>query len=208
MILAGAAQPERPADLVLLHGKIATMDKGRPFVSAVAVRQDRIAAAGNDTDMARYVGKTTRVIDLRRRLAIPGFIESHAHFTGIGESKMKLDLDQARNWDDIVALVAAAAKSAKPGEWIQGRGWHQEKWDRRPAPNVRRPARSTDALSRVSPDNPVLLTHASGHSSLANAKAMELSKITDKTTDPDGRPDHPGRQGPGHRRLPRERPRA
>jgi predicted amidohydrolase YtcJ len=185
VIVAGAAQPERPADLVLLHGKIATMDKGRPFVSAVAVRQDRIAAAGNDADIARYVGKTTRVIDLRGRLAIPGFIDSHAHFMGIGKARMELDLRPAKTWDEIVALVAAAAKSARPGDWILGQGWHQEKWDSRPSPNVEGLPFHQE-LSRVSPDNPVLLTHASGHSLLANAKAMELAGISAKTPDPPG----------------------
>jgi predicted amidohydrolase YtcJ len=82
-------------------------------------------------------------------------------------------------------MVAEAAKSAKPGEWISGRGWHQEKWDRTPEPNVNG-LPLHDALSKVSPDNPVVLTHASGHSCLANAKAMTLAKITAKTPNPSG----------------------
>jgi len=98
---------------------------------------------------------------------------------------MILDLTKARNWDEIVALVAAAAGRAKPGEWIRGRGWHQEKWDRRPEPNVDG-LPFHDSLSRVTPDNPVLLEHASGHSCLANAKAMELGGVTRETADPAG----------------------
>ena len=77
---------------------------------------------------ARYIGPSTRVIDLHGQLAIPGFIESHGHFTGVGDMKMELDLTNATSWDDIVAMVAEAVKKAKPGEWIYGRGWHQEKW--------------------------------------------------------------------------------
>ena len=69
-------------------------------------------------------------------LAIPGFIEGHGHFTGVGEFRLGLDLREARTWDDIVAQVARAAKQAKPGEWIVGRGWHQSKWDHAPDPNV------------------------------------------------------------------------
>ena len=82
-------------------------------------------------------------------------------------------------------MVAEAVKTAKPGDWIMGRGWHQEKWDRVPEPNVDGMPYHTE-LSRVSPDNPVMLTHASGHSCLANAKAMELSGITARTPDPPG----------------------
>ena len=82
-------------------------------------------------------------------------------------------------------MVGEAAKSAKPGEWIQGRGWHQEKWTSVPEPNIDG-LPFHDALSKAAPINPVVLEHASGHSSLANAKAMELSGITAKTPDPKG----------------------
>ncbi|MDF2759760.1 MAG: Amidohydrolase 3, partial [Thermomicrobiales bacterium] len=91
----------------------------------------------------------------------------------------------AKTWDEIVAMVAERAKTAKPGEWIYGRGWHQEKWDVRPSPNVEGfPVH--DGLSKVSPNNPVVLTHASGHATFVNAKAMELSDITAATKDPEG----------------------
>jgi predicted amidohydrolase YtcJ len=179
------AQSESPADLVLLHGKIVTVDKNQPSAEALAVRGDRIIAVGTDPEIQRLVGKTSRVIDLRGRLAIPGFIDSHAHFTGIGEAKLELDLTKAKNWDGIVAMVRAAARTAQPGEWIRGRGWHQEKWDKRPEPNVDGLPFHQE-LSKVSPANPVLLTHASGHSCLANAVAMELGGVTAKTPDPRG----------------------
>jgi predicted amidohydrolase YtcJ len=181
----GYAQPEKPADLVLMHGKIATVDKNLPGAEALAVRGDRIVAVGTAVEVGPYVGKTTRVIDLQGRLAIPGFIDSHAHFTGLGEARLELDLTKAKNWDEIVAMVTAAAKSAKPGEWIRGRGWHQEKWDRTPEPNVDG-LPFHQKLSKVSPDNPVLLTHASGHSCLANAKAMQIAGVDAKTPNPPG----------------------
>ncbi len=179
-------QAAETADLILVNGKIVTVDDRFPTASWIALRGDRIAALGSSPKgFTRHVGDGTEIVDLGGALAVPGLIESHGHFTGLGQSKTILDLTTARSWDDIVALVAEAAKSAKPGEWIQGRGWHQDKWDRVPEPSVQGlPVH--DALSRVTPDNPVLLTHASGHSCLVNAKAMELSKITGKTTDPDG----------------------
>ena len=175
-----------PADLVLINGKIVTVDATFPAASWIAVRKGRIAALGAEPkDYKRHVGDRTEIIDLGGALTIPGLIESHGHFTGLGSSKMILDLTKARSWDDIVALVSAAAATAKPGDWIVGRGWHQDKWDRVPEPNVNGlPLHG--ALSKATPNNPVLLTHASGHSSLANAKAMELSKITSTTTNPAG----------------------
>jgi predicted amidohydrolase YtcJ len=174
------------ADLILVNGKIVTVDDRFPTATWIALRGDRISALGSDPKgFNRHVGSGTEIIDLGGALTVPGLIESHGHFTGLGQSKTILDLTKTRSWDDIVALVAAAAKKAKPGEWIRGRGWHQDKWDRVPEPSIAGlPVH--DALSAVTPDNPVLLTHASGHSSLANAKAMELSKITATTTNPDG----------------------
>lgn len=178
-------RPE-PADLVLVNGKIVTVDDRVPTASWIAVRGDRIVALGADPKAyKRHVGDGTQIIDLGGALAIPGLIESHGHFTGLGASKMVLDLTKARSWDEIVAMVAEAATAAKPGEWILGRGWHQDKWDRAPEPNIEG-LPFHDALSKATPTNPVLLTHASGHSCLANAKAMELSKITRTTTDPAG----------------------
>lgn len=179
-----ARKPE-PADLVLVKGKIVTVDEAKPEAQALAVRGDLIAAVGTDKEIKAYIGPATKVIDLEGRLAIPGFIDGHGHFTGVGEAKLELDLTKAKNWDDIVAMVKDAVQKAKPGEWIRGRGWHQEKWDKTPKPSVDG-LPFHHALSKVSPQNPVLLTHASGHSCLANAKAMELAKITKKTRDPKG----------------------
>jgi predicted amidohydrolase YtcJ len=180
-----AAQKPSPADLVLTNGRIVTMDPAKPEVRALAVRGDRVEALGSVKEIAAYIGPATQVIDLGGRLATPGWIDAHMHFPGLGESQLSLDLTKARSWDDIVAMVAAAARKAKPGEPIIGRGWHQEKWDRKPEPSVDGLPTHT-ALSQAAPANPVVLTHASGHSSLANAKAMEMAGITEKTPNPRG----------------------
>ena len=174
-----------PADLVLTNGKVVTVEDGMPEAQAIAVVGDRIAAIGSSADIKRHVGPKTQVIDLKGQLAIPGFIEGHGHFTGVGQAQLNLNLMKTTSWDQIVAMVGDAAKKAKPGQWIYGRGWHQEKWTTKPEPNVEGfPTHA--ALSKVSPDNPVLLTHASGHASFANAKAMELSGITKETPNPTG----------------------
>ena len=174
-----------PADLVLRGGRIVTLDPQTPNVSALAARNGAIVALGSDAAIARYIGPATQVIDLAGRLAIPGFIEGHGHFTGIGEGRLTLDLMNTSSWEEILHLVVDAAKKAKPGEWIIGRGWHQEKWSSAPQPNVEGfPIHA--ALDKASPNNPVVLDHASGHASFANAKALELSNITRATLNPGG----------------------
>src|SRR5262249_1485536 len=175
----------RSADLVIRGGTIVTVDDARPEAAAMAVNGDTIVALGSDQEIQRYIGPATRVIDLKGALATPGFIDAHAHFTGVGEAARNLKLATATDWDDIVRMVGEAAKTAKPGDWILGGGWHQEKWSRRPSPNVEGfPLH--EALSRVSPKNPVWLTHASGHAGFANAKAMEVAGVTKTTPDPNG----------------------
>jgi len=174
-----------PASLVLRNGRIVTVDEAKLEAQAMAVRGDTIVAVGTNEEIQPYVGRDTEVIDLAGQLAIPGFIEGHGHFTGVGQARMNLNLTKAKSWDEVVAMVADAAKQAKPGEWILGRGWHQEKWDKAPQPNVEG-FPTHEAVSRVTPDNPVLLTHASGHATFANAKAMELAGITRATPNPPG----------------------
>ena len=173
------------ADLVLRGGKIVTVDDANTEVSALAARDGRIVALGSDADVASFIGSNTQVIDLDGALAIPGLIEGHAHYMGVGRSTLQLNLMDVANWDEAVDMVAAAVATAEEGVLITGRGWHQEKWDARPEQNVDG-LPYHDALSAVSPDNPVILTHASGHATFANARAMELSGITADTEDPDG----------------------
>lgn len=183
--VVAAQQAPQPATLVLRNGKIVTVDAAVPEAQAIAVRGDRIVAVGTNAAIQPLIGPSTQVIDLNGQLAIPGLIESHGHFMGLGQSKMTLDLMDVKDWDEIVSMVAAAAKQAKPGEWILGRGWHQEKWSSVPKPNVEG-FPYHDALSKVSPNNPVMLTHASGHASFVNAKAMEEAGITATTQNPSG----------------------
>jgi predicted amidohydrolase YtcJ len=173
------------ADLVLLHGKLVTLDKDKPEAQALAVKDGRILALGSDADIQAYMGKTTQVLDLTGMTAVPGFIEGHGHFLELGDSLLQLDLTKTKDWDEVVALVAQAVKKAKPGEWILGRGWHQEKWTHPPQPNVDGyPLHAS--LDAVSPDNPVMLTHASGHGVYVNAVVLKMAGIQKGTPDPAG----------------------
>lgn len=187
MLQAGcAAGPqEEPADLVLRGGKVVTVDSVRPEAEAVAVRGSRIVAVGSDAEVARFIGRNTEVVELNGRLVIPGFIEGHGHYMGLGRMKLSLDLMKVKNWDEIVAMVGAATRDAAKDAWIVGRGWHQEKWDRVPEPNVEG-VPLHGSLDGVSASNPVYLSHASGHAAFVNRRALELAGIDRHTPNPEG----------------------
>ncbi|HEY4126788.1 MAG TPA: amidohydrolase family protein, partial [Gammaproteobacteria bacterium] len=186
LAVTGAASAAVPsADLVLQHGTLATLEAEQPTAQALAVKDGRIVAVGSDADIQPYIGKSTQVIDLKGAFVMPGFIEGHGHFLELGDSLMQLDLTKAKDWDEIVALVKAAAVKAKPGQWIIGRGWHQEKWTHAPQPNVDGyPLHAS--LDAVSPYNPVMLTHASGHGVYVNAVLLKMVGIQKGTPDPEG----------------------
>ena len=185
LLAAGAAAQQPTADVILVNGTVVTVDSAKPTAQAIAVRGDRILAVGTNAEIERLATKSTRRIDLAGRLTIPGFIEGHGHYLGLGDSKMILDLTTAKSWDDIVAQVATAVEVAPRGSVIEGRGWHQEKWNRVPQPNVEGvPLHAS--LDRVSPSNPVVLEHASGHASFVNGAALAAAGVTKTTADPPG----------------------
>ena len=184
LVTLAHAQAQAP-DLVLHSGNIVTVDERIGTVQALAARGGRILAVGSNDDIRKLIGDRTKVINLDGRTAIPGFIEGHGHFTGVGNATLILDLSKVDNWDKVVDMVAAAAKRTAPGEWIVGRGWHQEKWSRQPAGNVKG-FPPHDSISAVTPDHPVALRHASGHASFFNQKAMQLAGIDRDTISPPG----------------------
>ena len=184
-VTASCAHPLEPADLVLLGGKIVTLDPSRPEATALAARAGKIVAVGSDDQIQALVGPRTEVIRLDGKLAIPGFIESHGHLRNLGILRMNVDLKKPRTWEEIVERVREVAARAKPGSWIFGRGWHQEKWDHAPAPSVEGYP-TQDALNEAAPSNPVVLKHASGHAVIANDAALRAAGIADGTKDPAG----------------------
>lgn len=173
------------ADLVLLNAAIETLDPAQPRAEALAVRGDRIVALGNNAEISALAGPDTRVLDAGGKLVVPGFIEGHGHFMALGESQRTLDLRGAHDWDAIVAQVREAAAHTAQGEWILGRGWHQEKWSSVPPDAVDGVPLNT-LLNAAAPNNPVLLEHASGHGYMANATALALAGIDAARADPPG----------------------
>jgi predicted amidohydrolase YtcJ len=174
-----------PADLVLHNGKILTMGSGDPEVQALAVKGNKILAVGTDKEINTYIGDETDVVDLKGLLAVPGLIDGHGHFMSLGESLMGVDLKKAQTWDEIVEKVAEEVRRSEPGQWIVGRGWHQDKWICPPVPEIEGlPVHYS--LSQASPENPVLLIHVSGHGVFVNARAMEEAGISRDSIDPPG----------------------
>lgn len=173
------------ADLILYNARIYTVNEAMPMAEALAIKDGNILLVGDSATVFQSQQENTELIDLEGQFVMPGFIEGHGHFSGLGGSLMNLNFLKSKSWDEIVAMVAEKVKTAEPGEWITGRGWHQEKWIV-PIDEHVHGYPYHDKLSEVSPDNPVLLRHASGHSLFANAKAMEIAGVSKETPNPSG----------------------
>lgn len=176
VVILWSCNTEQPADLVMGSGVIYTMDPANPTVEAVAVRDGKIIYAGTNAGASAYRGNHTRIIELEGKTVLPGLIEGHGHIMGLGFNELQLDLSDIRSYDEMVERVEAAVAKAGPGEWILGRGWHQDKWDSLPKQQFKG-FQTHHKLSKVSPNNPVFLQHASGHAGFANAKAMQMAGV-------------------------------
>lgn len=173
------------ADLVLTGGTVATVDQGMSIAEGIAIRGSRIVAIGTASEISRFVGPTTAVIDLEGKFVMPGFIEGHGHFMSLGRSLQILDLSEAEDWDEIVSQTALAVDSLEPGQWLYGRGWHQDKWKNLPEKMVDG-VPTNERLNEIAPENPIIFGHASGHASFVNDYALELAEINPFTPDPLG----------------------
>ena len=173
------------ADVIFINGNIYTVDSLKPSASVLAVSNHRIIGLGDNNIIDEFKNADTKIIDLENSFVMPGFIEGHGHFGGFGEGLQNLNFLHSKSWDDVIKLVEEKVKTAKPGEWIVGRGWHQEKWNEIPLNNVLGYP-FHDELSAISPNNPVLLRHASGHAVFANERAMKEAGISKESPNPLG----------------------
>ncbi len=176
VLLTACSEKRKPADLIISGGTIYTVDEKQPKVEAVAVTGDRIVYAGTLKGAEEWKGEQTQMLDLKGKVMTPGWIEGHGHFMGLGFNELELDLMNVKSYDELVEKVKEAVANAKPGQWILGRGWHQDKWDQKPSKMVKG-FQTHELLSAASPNNPVFLRHASGHAGFANAKAMQLAGV-------------------------------
>jgi hypothetical protein len=179
LLASPLAAQQTPADLIVTHARIYTVDDSHPFVSALAVRGGRIAFVGSEREALLLRGAATRVVDAGGETIIPGMIDAHAHLFGLGTFLRDIDLTDTRSYDAIATRVAARVKDVPAGRWVIGRGWDQNKWG-----DTRFPTH--EALSRVTPNNPVALRRIDGHALLVNAAAMKAAGVTAATKDPAG----------------------
>jgi predicted amidohydrolase YtcJ len=172
--LASRLQGQGPsADLVLYNGKIVTVDDAFSIHQAIVIKDGRIAAVGGNELRNQYSG--ARTIDLRGRMVMPGFHDTHIHLGG--HSRRYIDLNDTTSLAELKGQVRDKAKELGPGEWITGAGWDEYHFTEQ-----RKPLRGD--LDAAAPNNPVVLTRAGGHSSVGNSKALELADINKATQDP------------------------
>lgn len=172
--------PSATADIVLLHGKIITVDSADRVAQAVAIRGSKIVAVGSDAEITRWAGARTQRIDLKGRAVTPGLIDAHAHFAEAGADRLyvtDLSYPIVKNIPDVLAKVREQTKKVGKGKWVEGSGWDEGKF----AEKRQLTAKDLDA---VSPDNPVWLSQTTGHYGVANSVALKLGGITKAMRDP------------------------
>ena len=177
---------QESADLVLYNAYVYPVN-GEPIAKgAVVIKDGKIVSIGiSEEILLHWKGHSREIKDCGGSFLMPGIIEGHGHFSGLGNNLQHLDLLDTHDWQEIVDSVGLRAKVAKPGAWIAGRGWHQEKWSNPVLKNVNGYPYH-DLLSNVSPNNPVVLFHASGHALFANEAAMHIAGINPETKNPRG----------------------
>lgn len=178
LVGSGFAQTAKaPADIVVLHGKIYTVNAKQPWAEALAIRAGRIVAVGSEKEIEKYRKASTRVIDAKDHLVLPGFVDTHVHFTDGSFSLDQVKLDDATTIPEIQKRVKDYA-AAHPGQsFIEGFGWMYPVFGKEALPDKK-------YLDEVLPDRPVLLSAYDGHTSWANSKALQMAGITRDTPDP------------------------
>ncbi|MBK6699918.1 MAG: amidohydrolase [Saprospiraceae bacterium] len=185
VLIFSACKVKEKADLIVYNANIYTADTINQGIEAFAIKNGYFIATGTLDQISSLKGDSTQMLDMEGRFVMPGLIEGHGHFLGLGESLINLNLLDTKSWDEIVHLVEEQVQTASPGQWIEGRGWHQDKWKGNSELTFNGYPYH-DALSQISPNNPVVLYHASGHALIANNKAMELAGISAESQSPAG----------------------
>lgn len=179
----GPSAPPAPAgpraDLVLSGGTILTLDPALPEATALAAKDGRIVALGDQADVAGWIGPETQVMELDGRVVVPGLVDAHMHLAGLGIRRFGVDLVGTRSIEEVKARVAEAVRLAKPGEWIRGRGWDQNDWEAFRKRGLQFP--TARDLDDVAPENPVVLRRIDGHAIWVNSKAIEVAGVTART---------------------------
>lgn len=159
-LASGSVVTSEPADVLFINGNVYTVNDRQPRGQAIAVKGGRIIFVGSDKAARSYQGKTTRVIDLHGSTVVPGLTDSHYHLAGVGAREMELNLEGTESLNQFLARVKERVDRSKPGEWVTGRGWIETFWKPQVFP-------TRWDLDKISPNNPVALTRADGHATIA-----------------------------------------
>lgn len=165
------------ADLLLLNGNVYPVSDKQPRAQAIAVKGGRVVFVGKNDDARKFHAQ--RVVDLHGRTIVPGLTDSHCHIFGIGERELTLNLEGTNTLEEFLAKVSERATKTEPGKWITGRGWIETFWTPAQFP-------TRQDLDKVAPVNPVLLTRADGHASVANSAALKIANIDKNSPNPFG----------------------
>lgn len=173
----GAQEASTPADTVVLHAKVYTMNVQQPWAEAVAVRGEKILAVGSEKQVAAYRGPSTNVIDAQGRMLLPGFTDTHTHFTEASFRLQQVNLDDANTVAEYQARIKDYAAAHPEAPWILGGGWTYPVFGATGLPDKR-------YIDQVVSDRPVFLSDYNGHTSWANSRALQMAGITRDTPDP------------------------
>ena len=157
-------------DLIVINGRVETMDDNGTVVRALGIRDGKIAVLGSNSDALAERDKTSIVIDAKERVVLPGFIEPHNHMVGYGTSLLEVDVRTPPNRSirDIVERLRERASLTREGEWIRGRGYDDTGLE-----DMRHPNR--EDLDSISKNHPIAIVHNSGHMLAVNTKALEMT---------------------------------
>jgi hypothetical protein len=161
------------------NGRIYTNDPASPWAEAMLVRGEEILAVGDDDEVSALADAGAKVVDLEKHFVMPGFNDAHVHIAGAGEDWIAVRLNGVKSVAELQKRLAEGAAQHKEGEWIRGSGWDHTFWPDKKFPNRQQ-------LDEVSPKNPVILTHISGHVAVANSLALQLAGINKTTPNPAG----------------------
>jgi len=165
--------------LILLNGKIYTIDEKNPTAEAVTIYQNIIGSVGKTSHIEKLAGPNTKVVNLNGKAVIPGITDAHVHFTSYALTIKRVNLDGAVTIDEALNRVKARVLKAKKGEWVLGRGWDKNLWEREGFPRK-------EDLDEISPRNPVALNCKDGHVMWVNSVALSAAGIKKGTPQPEG----------------------
>lgn len=169
---------QQSADIIFINAKIWTVDPNQPEAEAVAVVNGRIIAVGSTKNISRYAGKATKIVDVKKKRMLPGFIDNHTHFMSGGFQLQNVDLRNAKTEGEFAAIIQKRAE-ARPGQWITGGDWDHDLWKSGNLP-------IKEMIDRFTENTPVFVNRYDGHMALANSAVLRLAGITKQTPDPAG----------------------